>query len=454
LLIPVGADVVVPLDGRAGRFRAEVGPELGVRPGTPGVRASLVVDGRVARVDPWLRVGDEPAVLAAEGLASAKEATIRVEAASPAGSGSASSSGTPGSPRRSNTPRLFLLLRIPAFVLFSIVVRKARPPRSRCCVVSAECLVVAGLRVRRGGADARGSGSRRRSHDRSRRRVESVDDESRQKISPAPRRASAPEVAWIFGRSARNPSWSAFLRPEARRSRNVLVGGAPASSLGDALRAALGTLPADANPELVVATDGAVPPLGTLPRRPARTSIVPLASTLRGAVRLDAVRPASAPVEGAPFELVVRGHATDGVEGTLKIAVDEREVGRAPFRSPPGAFSVTLPMHALPRGAVSSASTKPADREPADNAVGVVLDVAGPTRVLLVAPEGRNDVATMLAAQGIEPLARRRVRSSARSRRSTRGARSSAIACLSRGSRRTPSNGACGPTCGAAADLS
>jgi hypothetical protein len=78
LSIPVGADVVVPLDGRAGRFRAEVGPELGVRPGTPGVRASLVVDGRVARVDPWLRVGDEPAVLAAEGLASAKEATIRV----------------------------------------------------------------------------------------------------------------------------------------------------------------------------------------------------------------------------------------------------------------------------------------------------------------------------------------------------------------------------------------
>lgn len=87
LLIPVGADVVVPLDGRAGRFRAEVGPELGVRPGTPGVRASLVVDGRVVASTPWLRVGDEPAVLAAEGLASAKEATIRVEAASPAGSG-------------------------------------------------------------------------------------------------------------------------------------------------------------------------------------------------------------------------------------------------------------------------------------------------------------------------------------------------------------------------------
>ena len=87
LSIPVDTDVVVPLDGRLGRFRAEVGAEAGTRPGTPGIRASLVVGGRVIASTPWLRPGDEPVVLNADGLASATEATLRVEAASPAGSG-------------------------------------------------------------------------------------------------------------------------------------------------------------------------------------------------------------------------------------------------------------------------------------------------------------------------------------------------------------------------------
>jgi hypothetical protein len=99
--------------------------------------------------------------------------------------------------------------------------------------------------------------------------------------------------------------------------------------------------------------------------------------------------------------------------------------------------------------------SEPADREPADNAVGVVLDVAGPTRVLLVAPEGRNDVATMLAAQGIEPLRTEAGAFLGALEALDAGARSSCRSHACRAaSRRTPSNGACGPTCGAAADLS
>jgi NPCBM/NEW2 domain len=85
--IPVDTDLVIPLDGRAGAFRAEVGAEVGTRSGTPGVRVSLVVGGRSVASTPWLRPGDEPVVFAVEGLSSATEATLRVEAASPAGSG-------------------------------------------------------------------------------------------------------------------------------------------------------------------------------------------------------------------------------------------------------------------------------------------------------------------------------------------------------------------------------
>lgn len=301
--------------------------------------------------------------------------------------------------------RLWMVVGIPLAVVASFVFRKSRPAHvevlrclCRCAVVAVAAIAAAGpTRL----VPAAGTGRTVVVIDASR----SVDDESRRAVVVAAAeraKSGGPVDVWTFGDTAERAF--AFDANDAGIPERV-PGGARASRLGDALRAALGSAAPGAIDELVVATDGAVPPLGEIPKPPTRTSIVPLASTLRGAVRLDAVRATSAILDGEPFELTVRGHATDGVEGALKIAVDGRVVGTAPFRSPPGAFSVSLPMRPLAAGRhVVGILAEPSDREADDNAVGCVIDVAGKLRVLVVGPEGASDTVAMLAAQGIDPV--------------------------------------------------
>ena len=301
--------------------------------------------------------------------------------------------------------RLWMVIGIPLAVVASLVFRKSRPAHVEVVRCLCRCVVVAVAAIAAAGptreVPAAGAGRTVVLVDASR----SVDDESRRAIvaaAAARAKAGGRIDVWTFGDT---PERAFEFAADDARVPERIPGGARASRLGDALRAALGPPASVAIDELIVATDGAVPPLGEIPKTPSRTSIVPLASTLRGAVRLDAVRATSTLVDGEPFELVVRGHATDGVEGAFKIAVDGRVVGTAPFRSPPGAFSVTLPMRPLAAGRhVLGVIAEPGDREPDDNAVGCVVDVAGKLRVLVVGPEGSSDAAAMLAAQGIEPV--------------------------------------------------
>ena len=220
--------------------------------------------------------------------------------------------------------RLWMVVGIPLAVVASFVFRKSRPAHvevfrclCRCAVVAVAAIAAAGpTRL----VPAAGTGRTVVVVDASR----SVDDESRRAVVVAAAeraKSGGPVDVWTFGDTAERAF--AFDANDAGIPERV-PGGARASRLGDALRAALGAAAPGAIDELVVATDGAVPPLGEIPKPPMLTSIVPLASTLRGAVRLDAVRATSAILDGEPFELTVRGHATDGVEGALKIAVDGR----------------------------------------------------------------------------------------------------------------------------------
>ncbi len=87
LLIPAGIEVRFPLDG-ATSFRGDLGVDPGVagRSMAGSVRFVFLVADRVVGESRELRAGDEPQSMQIDGLKGAKELTIRVIPASPAGS--------------------------------------------------------------------------------------------------------------------------------------------------------------------------------------------------------------------------------------------------------------------------------------------------------------------------------------------------------------------------------
>ena len=225
--------------------------------------------------------------------------------------------------------------------------------------------------------------------------------------------AKRPDDAYALVTTARSATVNQGLTKVVPASLPLGDGGlaADGTDLAAGLRLAADLLPTDYRPRVVLLSDGqettgdAVAQARLLKARGVEVDVVPLPSASGPEALIDSVSTPNVVNEGERFSVGVRLVSNVATDGTLRVFVNNQQIGDQAVSLTPGTTDLSFAAQAPQSGLLDVRATLEADQDtlPQNNEARSVVEVQGPPRVLIVEerPGEGATIATALSSTGM-----------------------------------------------------